>query len=104
MFTIDGHVVLYFCICLILVVVFVLAISIILFIKHPWDEPVMWIKIEDQLPPLDKVVHTRINDENGIRNESELKRCQNSTGTRNLYYLPDGSMYVYYKPTEWRHK
>lgn len=51
----------------------------------------------DNMPP-DKVeVETKIDDAAGVRNETTLKRY------RNLWFFPDMSMYVYYKPTHWRH-
>jgi hypothetical protein len=43
--------------------------------------------------PLD----TKIDDENGCRNEQRLMR------KGNLWWYVDGSMYVYYRPTHWRH-
>lgn len=46
--------------------------------------------------PEGKVVHTIISDERGDRNETRLKRVGN------LWFTPDGSMYVYYTPTHWR--
>lgn len=55
-----------------------------------------WISIAEKLPPENKVVETRIDDGEYIRNEQKLKRCGN------LWWLPDGSMYVYYMPTHWR--
>ena len=42
-----------------------------------------------------QVVLTKIDDEKGVRNVQELKRL------RNLWFFPDGSMYVYYTPTHW---
>jgi len=42
------------------------------------------------------VVETKIDDANGVRNEGKLKR------QGNLWFVPDGSMYVYYRPTHWR--
>jgi hypothetical protein len=42
------------------------------------------------------VVMTKIEDEKGKRNEQTLKR------QGNLWFHPDGSMYVYYTPTHWR--
>ena len=42
------------------------------------------------------VVWTKIDDANGVRNETKLKR------QKNLWFLPDGSMYVYYRPTHWK--
>ena len=56
----------------------------------------MWIRIEDRLPPDKKVVMTKIEDREGSRNEQELKR------NGRLWFLPDGSMYVYYTPTHWK--
>ena len=41
-------------------------------------------------------VMTKIDDEHGVRNEQSLKR------RGNLWFLSDGSMYVYYWPTHWR--
>jgi hypothetical protein len=46
--------------------------------------------------PEGAVVWTKINDVNGVRNETKLKR------QKNLWFLPDGSMYVYYRPTHWK--
>lgn len=54
-----------------------------------------WISVKDRLPENGIVVRTKIHDENGSRNEQELKR------SGNLWFLPDGSMYVYYTPTHW---
>lgn len=39
---------------------------------------------------------TKIDDDGGVRNEQALRR------SRNLWFVPDGSMYVYYRPTHWR--
>lgn len=38
---------------------------------------------------------TKIDDENGVRNEQKLIR------RGNLWWYPDGSMYVYYTPTHY---
>lgn len=57
-----------------------------------------WIPIADSLPPRGLVVDTMIDDEDGVRNERPLMRAYGS----NLWWLPDGSMYVYYTPTHWR--
>ena len=46
--------------------------------------------------PERKVVMTKIDDEKGERNIQELKKVGN------LWWFPDGSMYVYYRPTHWR--
>lgn len=51
---------------------------------------------EIKLAPVDEVVETKIDDENGERNHALLKRnC-------GFWVVPDGSMYVYYTPTHWR--
>jgi hypothetical protein len=55
-----------------------------------------WIDCSMELPPINVVVNTRINDGNGIRNEQTLKRGGN------LWFTPDGGMYVYYTPTQWK--
>ena len=41
-------------------------------------------------------VRTKIDDSNGVRNEQNLRR------DGSLWWLPDGSMYIYYRPTHWR--
>jgi hypothetical protein len=43
-------------------------------------------------------VMTKIDDARGVRNETTLKR------RGNLWWFPDGSMYVYYTPTHWAPK
>ena len=48
------------------------------------------------LPPEGIVVETKIDDSDGVRNVSRLKR------EGRLWFLPDGSMYVYYTPTHWK--
>lgn len=55
-----------------------------------------WIRVSDRLPTENKVVDTIIDDGKFIRNMQKLKR------KGNLWYIPDGSMYVYYTPTHWR--
>jgi hypothetical protein len=55
-----------------------------------------WISIESKLPPNGIIVETKI--ANPDRNIQDLKK-QN-----NLWFVPDGSMYVYYTPTHWRLK
>lgn len=54
-----------------------------------------WVSIKDKLPEEGKIVFTKIQDEKGVRNEQELKRI------KNLWFLPDEPMYVYYTPTHW---
>jgi len=55
-----------------------------------------WIKVSEKLPPEEKVVETKIDNDKGCRNVQKLKR------RKNLWFFPDGSMYVYYTPTHWR--
>ena len=55
-----------------------------------------WIKTSEQLPTENAVVLTKIHDEKGPRNVAMLLR------KGNLWFLHDGSMYVYYTPTHWR--
>lgn len=49
-----------------------------------------------QSAPEGVVVDTKIDDAHGERNLAKLKR------QGNLWFMPDGSMYVYYQPTHWR--
>jgi hypothetical protein len=46
--------------------------------------------------PEGKVVETKIDDGAGVRNVAKLKR------SGRLWFVPDGSVYVYYTPTHWR--
>lgn len=55
-----------------------------------------WIGSREFLPPENKVVETCIYDHKGRRNQQPLQR------RGNLWYVEDGSMYVYYTPTHWR--
>lgn len=55
-----------------------------------------WIALSERAPDEGVVVDTKIDDEEGCRNEQPLKR------QRNLWFVEDGSMYVYYRPTHWR--
>lgn len=57
-----------------------------------------WISVNDRLPEEGVVVQTKIHDGKCRRNEQDLKR------KGNLWFLPDGSMYVYYTPTHWSPK
>lgn len=54
------------------------------------------IECKQQLPPEGQIVFTVIDDDKGRRNEQLLNRGGN------LWFVPDGSMYVYYTPTHWR--
>lgn len=48
--------------------------------------------------PIGDVVETKIDDDHGERNNALLMRG----GAGGLWFVPDGSMYVYYRPTHWR--
>jgi len=56
----------------------------------------IWIPLAVERPSDGVVVATRIDDGAGIRNEQPLKLLGR------LWFVPDGSMYVYYTPTHWR--
>jgi len=47
--------------------------------------------------PENIILETKIDDHNGCRNEGKLQR------RGNLWWTPDGQMYVYYRPTHWRY-
>lgn len=55
-----------------------------------------WTRTEDELPEEGAIVDTKIDDGQGVRNEGTLKY------QGRLWFVPDGSMYVYYAPTHWR--
>ena len=55
-----------------------------------------WIKTNDRLPETGVEVETKVSDFDGIRN------IQNLIHENNLWWIPDMSMYVYYRPTHWR--
>lgn len=46
--------------------------------------------------PKNEVVMTKIDDSHGVRNEQTLKLHDS------LWFYPDDSVYVYYRPTHWR--
>lgn len=52
--------------------------------------------------PLGVVVDTIIWDANGARNHQPMKASQRDPDCRVMWWIPDGSMYVYYTPTHWR--
>lgn len=54
-----------------------------------------WQPIETA--PENIVVETKVHDEEGLRLEQSLKR------QGRLWWMPDADMYVYYRPTHWRH-
>jgi hypothetical protein len=53
-----------------------------------------WLSIGSA--PEDSVVETKIDDAGGERNVQPLKR------RGRLWFVPDGTAYVYYAPTHWR--
>lgn len=55
-----------------------------------------YISCTEELPKDGIVVMSKIADEKGERNEQLLKR------QGNLWFVPSGDMYVYYRPTHWR--
>ena len=55
----------------------------------------MWIRTDKLLLPENQPVKTKIDDENGIRNEQVLMLYHT------LWFTPDFEMYVYYIPTHW---
>lgn len=57
----------------------------------------MWLKTSNILPPENTIVETKIDYGRGCRNQGKLYRLGN------LWFLEDGSMYVYYTPTHWRY-
>lgn len=61
-----------------------------------------WISCSDRLPECGEVVETKIDDQAGVRNVQTLKRYQRDPECRSLWFVPDGSVYVYYEPTHWR--
>ena len=56
----------------------------------------VWKRTDQELPPDGVVVQTKIDDARGCRNEQPLKRVGS------LWFVTDGSMYVYYCPTHWK--
>lgn len=54
-----------------------------------------WVSTDKELPPDGEVVMTKIDDADGSRNESTLKR------RGRLWFAPNGQTYVYYTPTHW---
>jgi hypothetical protein len=56
-----------------------------------------WIEVAKLLPENEVVVMTKIDDTKGIRNEQPMYR------KGGLWFVQDGSMYVYYTPTHWRY-
>jgi hypothetical protein len=56
-----------------------------------------WTSCEKVNAPEGVEVWTKIDDAKGCRNEQTLKR------QGRLWFVPDGSAYVYYTPTHWSH-
>ena len=54
----------------------------------------MWKKINQEHPPINKWIKTKIEDEHGTRNEQYLKF------DGKLWWM-DADIYVYYTPTHW---
>jgi hypothetical protein len=52
--------------------------------------PVGWINCADRLPPEGQVVEVPNNGGSLLKRQGQL------------WFFPDGSMYVYYTPTQWR--
>jgi hypothetical protein len=65
-------------------------------VAAPQNSERPWIKCSKWLPANNEVVETKIDEGAGVHNEQTLKRRDN------LWFLPDGSMRVYYCPTHWR--
>jgi hypothetical protein len=55
-----------------------------------------WNIASQVLAPEGVEVETKIHDKDGERNVQTLRR------RGRLWWIPDGSMYVYYTPTHWR--
>jgi len=55
-----------------------------------------WVSCDRRLPADGEEVETKIDDYKGVRNQQSLVR----QGA--LWFFPDLSMYVYYRPTHWR--
>lgn len=56
-----------------------------------------WYRTADMLPEQGEIVDTKVDDWRGCRNEQRLKF------SHNLWWIPDGSIYVYYNPTHWKY-
>lgn len=56
----------------------------------------LWHKTADRLPPAGVIVMTKIDDDQGLRNEQELVHALGR------WWFPDRTMYVYWRPTHWR--
>lgn len=56
-----------------------------------------WIKVKDKLPENGILVETKVDDRDDLRNVLNLMRLNH------LWFIPDGSVFVYYVPTHWRY-
>jgi len=56
----------------------------------------VWVACAKEKAPEGVLVETKVHDARGERN------VQNLTRRGNLWWTPDGAMYVYYTPTHWR--
>lgn len=54
-----------------------------------------WIRTSERKPPEGVLVHTKIHDHQGLRNEQKL------VYHRGMWFDKDMVMYVYYVPTHW---
>lgn len=59
------------------------------------NKNIEWASTDIVLPEEEMTVQTKIDDADGLRNEQQLFR------RGNMWFVPDGSMYVYYRPTHW---
>jgi hypothetical protein len=62
---------------------------------HLSTEKRVWTATGSKLPPEDVIVDTMISDIGGERNKQALYR------KGRLWFVPDGTIYVYYTPTHW---
>ena len=53
-----------------------------------------WRRVDDEKPPQNFPVDTKIDDQDGVRNEQVM------SFHHNLWWA--GDMYVYYRPTHWK--
>lgn len=59
-----------------------------------------WKRVDQDEPPLDTVLMTKIDDDKGCRNECKLVFHKTGMGNA-MWFVPDLSTYVYYRPTHW---
>lgn len=52
--------------------------------------------------PMDMEVETKIDDDKGVRAVQALIQRRRNAESNPMWWIPDGSMYVYYVPTHWR--